>query len=179
MATISSRVSDGATIYLIDGPYHSQQSFTKLNNMEVGIYGKHHRWCGNCEVHVYRRKEENSNQFEYAGIDAKDEDCTVCEKGRENERIRKEKEEFQRSIEVVFQIGDGGYEWSEAQIGTSPDGRLWYRYGSGCSCNSIDEEEWMPLNEVVQAKQACQHIGDSVDRAHFIGKAQTLIGERK
>lgn len=173
------KMSGKGTIYLSGGEYGGTQSYTAESNNEVGIYGKAHRWCGNREQIVYRRRGKSNPFFDFAEIDHTDETCNICEKQREESKVREAERKYKESIEVVYEIDDGsGYDWDTAQLGISPDGRLWYRYGSGCSCDSIESEEWQEMREVENARMACRHIGSATDRAGFIAKAQTMIGER-
>lgn len=165
-------------ITLCGGDFGGQTAFTNPTTNEVGLWQKKHRWCGNRTIAVYKRRDKTS-KFDFNFIDGDDEKCLICKDQREKWEAREAERKYKESIEVKFQIGDGGgYDWSEAQLGISPDGRIWYRYGAGCSCNYIGDEEWMELREVANAKEACRHIGDAVDRARFIATAQTMIKER-
>ena len=157
--------------------YGGQNAFTNPANNEIGLWGQKHRWCEDREVFVYRRRGE-TKFFDFFGFDSKEEDCFFCESGRERWEAKTAEQKYKESIEVEFEIGEFGYDWSVAQLGKSPDGRIWFRYGSGCSCNDISDEEWQELREVENAKMACRHIGSATDRAGYIATAQTMIGKR-
>lgn len=151
----------------------------------VNTLGKRHD-CdyANNEIYTHQQSEEDKDIFNYVSTVNPINDCMECIKKqaqrKEDERLRKEKEAFQNSIEVKVELGDYGYDWSIAQVGQSPDGRLWIRYGSGCSCNDISDEEWGPFTEAIQAKQASKHMGDSaIERAKFIADAQELLSGNK
>lgn len=136
------------------------------------------------EIYTHQQSEEDNTIFNYVSTVDPIKDCNECEKARaahaERERIRKEEREFKESIKVEVELGDYGYNWSMAQVGKSPDGRLWIRYGSGCSCSSIDDEDWGPFTEAIQAKEASRHMGDNaIQRAEFIADAQELLSGNK
>lgn len=144
--------------------------------------------CGNLQVemHVHVRSKANPDLYNYSHTVNPRNKCEGCEKIRlqreEDARIRKEAEDFKNSIEVIDSFNDGGgsYDWSEAEIGKSPDGRLWYRYGAGCSCNSISDEDWSPFTEIGQIREAVRHItARPHERANFIADAQGLLSERQ
>jgi hypothetical protein len=164
-------------IELSGGVHNGGEAFTNPANNEVGLWGKKHRWCEDKEVYVYRRRGE-TKFFDFFGMDGKEEDCFFCEEDRKRWEAETEEQRYKRTIEVTCEIGEWGYDWSVAQLGKSPDGRIWFRYGAGCSCNDITDEEWQELREVENAKMACRHIGSAADRARYIATAQTMIGER-
>lgn len=85
------------------------------------------------------------------------------------------------TIKVIANYTDGGgYDWSEAQLGVSEDNKFWLRSGCGCSCNSIDEEDWIALRDMNQVHEAVDslRLDDAylAEKGQFIAKAQELVG---
>ena len=152
------------------------------NNYDtVNTLGRYH-YCksGAQEMYVHKVSEADPLLYNYTHSVQPLEECDGCkeiiEKNIEEDKIRKEAEAFKDSIEVKVEVGDYDYSWSIAQTGQSPDGRLWIRYGSGCSCNDISEENWVLFTEARQAKEATRHIGDdAVKRAKFIADSTELL----
>jgi len=147
---------------------------------------KHFRPCDKDEMHTFKRMGDTSNTYKYVLTIQAIEDCPQCKeelaRREENKRIAEEARKFKDSIEVKVGLCDNSlsYEWSEAEIGKSPDGRLWIRYGAGCSCNSIGDEEWVPFTEARQANEAVRHIGGAPHkRAEFIADAWGLLSDKQ
>jgi hypothetical protein len=133
------------------------------------------------ESYVHQQSEIDKTIFNYVKTVQSIDECEECQVKKkiraEEDKIRKEEQKFQDSIEVLFELNDDSlsYEWSIAQVGKSPDGRFWYRYGSGCSCNYITDEKWEPLTNVAQLRIASRHISNAGNRARFIGDGQGLL----
>jgi hypothetical protein len=164
-------------IELCGGNSGGQYAWTSPRNNEVGVWYERHTWCGGMTVEVYQRREK-TNFFDFAFIDETVEKCLECKPMREKWEAKETERKYKESIEVICEIGEWGWSWSVAELGKSSDGRIWFRYGSGCSCDDISDEEWQELREVENAKMACRHIGSAADRARYIATAQTMIGER-
>lgn len=80
----------------------------------------------------------------------------------------------------LYDWSGGYYEWSQAEIATLDDGTHWLRYGSGCSCDSLGEEEWEPLRDMNQVHSALDGLlyetEDLPRKAEMIKYAQGLLG---
>lgn len=173
-------------IEFVGGPHDGLFGRTKQRVNEVDTPSERHPDCLGWVKNLYRRSNPDSEKFYYVETTNDIQGCIQCKQVRdkiaEREAEKAEREAFrelQKTIEVVHYIFEGDYDWSEAQIGKSSDGRLWIRYGSGCSCNSIEEENWTALTDRAQAISATRHIGTPIERANFIAKAQELLGENK
>lgn len=154
----------------------------KDNYIVIEMAGKPHLCNWNKrEMYRHEQSSEDKSIFNYVSTGDSIDDCQACQESKakaiENARIRKEEEDFQNTIEVVSELNDDNisYEWATAQVGKSPDGRLWYRYGAGCSCNSIYDEQWLPFTEANQLHTASRHISNAGNRARFIGYGQGLL----
>jgi hypothetical protein len=85
------------------------------------------------------------------------------------------------SFDIVktTQFDYAGYEWTTAQIGRDAFGNHWFRAGSGCSCNMIEDESWQPLRDIQQIHSALEllTIGENflANKADFIATAQGLL----
>lgn len=178
MSTVRQGDQEKEKIELCGGNFGGRSAYTNPTNDEVGIWHERHRWCGNMSQEVYKRRDK-THFFDFDSIDGTDEKCLTCKDKREKWEAKETERKYKESIEVTCEIGEWGYDWSVAQLGKSSDNRIWFRYGAGCSCDDITNEEWQELREVENAKMACRHIGDAADRAKFIAEAQTMIGERK
>ena len=167
-------------ITLVGGSYNDRTYLVQDGQDVINVSLRHSYNCDLMALEIYERSVGNPNLFRFTKrLQTKDE-CTNCLRLKKEAELREldrqAKEDFKNSITVKVELGDYGYDWSMAQIGESPDARLWIRYGSGCSCSSIDEEEWTPFTESIQAKQASRHLGDNPhQRANFIAEAQGLL----
>lgn len=87
-------------------------------------------------------------------------------------------------IEIVKEARFGnGYSWSTAQIGKDAFNNHWLRSGSGCSCNSIDSNEWLPLRNIGIVRSALKEFELESDqlakKSEFIAFAQSVLGGTK
>lgn len=89
-------------------------------------------------------------------------------------------------IELICSLDEHSqyYEWSCVEIGRDSDsGDLFFRYGSGCSCDCIQDYPWCGLN-CEQALAGLLSYVDSMkvsptDRVEFISEVQSLFKRRK
>lgn len=175
-------------IEFIGGPHDGLFGGTRFKVNEVETHGDKHPHCYSWVKFIYQRSNPDTDKFFYRETINNLEGCKSCqaiidreEKYRAERAEREAFREFQLTIEVIDKVADEtlSYEWSEAELGKSPDGRLWIRYGSGCSCDGIYEVDWEALTDRAQVLSATRHIGcGPVARANFIAKAQELLGER-
>ena len=84
------------------------------------------------------------------------------------------------SVKIIeeYDWSGGCYEWSSAQLGEY-EGRYYFRYGSGCSCNGIWEEEWIPLTDMTQLRSAIETLSfepkDLPSKVGFLSTAQGIL----
>lgn len=87
-------------------------------------------------------------------------------------------------IEVIerYDWSGGYYEWSSAEIGKDSLDRYFFRYGSGCSCNYIDEEDWEPLRDMNQVRSGLETLSfetsDIPEKVKFLARAQGILFSR-
>jgi hypothetical protein len=60
---------------------------------------------------------------------------------------------------ILEDIGYGGYEWCAARLILLKRG-LFIQWGSGCSCNSIEEEDLIPVHDMSPVKEAVNSLRD-------------------
>lgn len=173
--------------------YEKQKTFETIEVDDIPGYnnitksGRRH----DCDRNKWEYREHiqsEADPFVYnwtRTVDSVD-DCESCkivrEEREEEDRIEAEKEAFKDSIETVLELDDPdlSYAWSTAQIGKGKDNTLWIRYGSGCSCDWISDEDWSPFTEGQQAVHAVKHIGKAPHlRADFIASAWGLLSENQ
>lgn len=167
----------------IGGPHDGLFGATKYKVNEVTTQTEKHPACWTWVSHIYRRSNPDSQKFYYVETINDTQGCQRCEDNRkanlEREAAKRDRElfrEYAETIKVVIDMDEGGgYDWEDAQIGVGKDGKLWIRYGSGCSCNSIEDEDWEPLKNRQQALDATRHMNAPIKRAKFIAKATELL----
>lgn len=72
----------------------------------------------------------------------------------------------------------GYYEWSSAQLGEY-ENNYYFRYGSGCSCDGIWQEDWIPLTDMTQLRSAIETLHfepkDLPSKVGFLSTAQGIL----
>ena len=72
----------------------------------------------------------------------------------------------------------GWYEWSSAQLGEY-EGKYYFRYGNGCSCDDISDEDWQPLRDMTQLRSAIETLSfepkDLPSKIGFLSTAQGIL----
>lgn len=64
--------------------------------------------------------------------------------------------------------GCWGYEWDQTELWRK-DGKLFVRYGSGCSCNSIEDEDYEEVTYFDQVKAIIENRSyDPTEKSEFL-----------
>lgn len=83
-------------------------------------------------------------------------------------------------FEIIAELSADIYiQWSTVQVATKDD-CLFIRYGWGCSCNDIENEEFEPLTSWEQLKETieslkCQSDIDPVEKTEFLAKVAATM----
>jgi hypothetical protein len=164
-------------------PYTVKQMAVEADQLatSIGVSGDSH-FCGKTkEMYMHIQSKADPSLYNYVNTVEPVSECEDCrpiiKQLKEELRIKELERKRKESIKPILQLDDDtlSYEWAIAQVGIGEDDSLWIRYGQGCSCSWITDEEWMPFTEVQQAHQAVRHIGNAHERADFIADAQGLL----
>lgn len=64
-------------------------------------------------------------------------------------------------VKTILTLDNGEpYAWDIVQLGKDSNGNYWWRAGSGCSCDWIEEDDWIPLHDdYTMFENAITHCG--------------------